>query len=262
MPMPRPAHARPLIALPQRYAATTSALRYAAVVTARALADAVVRAGGEPFMMHPGPPDEAADRLSRCAGLLLPGGGDVAPWRYAAEAGAQVEADAEVEVHGAVYDVDDAQDEFDLALARCALSRGLPTLAVCRGMQVVNVELGGTLRQDMGGPAAEHRHKVHAVRVAAGSVVGRALGAAQTDVSCYHHQCVERPGRGLVPSAWADDGTVEALELPEARGWFAAVQWHPEDTAAVDGGQQGLFGGLVQAAEAWAGRGAGVGLLG
>ncbi|MFI7315778.1 gamma-glutamyl-gamma-aminobutyrate hydrolase family protein [Streptomyces venezuelae] len=250
MPMPRPAHARPLIALPQRYAATTSALRYAAVVTARALADAVYRAGGEPFMMHPGEPEETADRLARCAGLLLPGGGDVAPWRYAAEVGVEVG----VEVHESVYDVDDAQDEFDLALARCALSCGLPTLAVCRGMQVVNVSLGGTLRQDMGGPTAEHRHKVHAVRVAAGSVVARALGAARADVSCYHHQCVELPGRGLVPSAWAADGTIEALELPDGRGWFAAVQWHPEDTAAADAGQQGLFGGLVRAAGAWAKR--------
>ncbi|MEU5898247.1 MULTISPECIES: gamma-glutamyl-gamma-aminobutyrate hydrolase family protein [Streptomyces] len=250
--MPRPARARPLIALPQRYAATTSALRYAAVVTARALADAVYRAGGEPFMMHPGPPDEAAERLARCAGLLLPGGGDVAPWRYATGAGAGAAgAGTEVEVHGAVYDVDDAQDDFDLALARCALSRGLPTLAVCRGMQVVNVALGGTLRQDMGGPAAEHRHKVHAVRVAAGSVVGRTLGATRADVSCYHHQCVELPGRGLAPSAWAADGTIEALELPDGRGWFAAVQWHPEDTATADAGQQGLFGGLVRAAGAW-----------
>ncbi|MGW6528247.1 gamma-glutamyl-gamma-aminobutyrate hydrolase family protein [Streptomyces venezuelae] len=245
MPMPRPTpRTRPLIALPQRYAATTSALRHAAVVTARALADAVFRAGGEPFMMHPGPPDEAADRLARCAGLLLPGGGDVAPWRYAADA----------DVHGAVYDVDDAQDDFDLALARCALSRGLPTLAVCRGMQVVNVALGGTLRQDMGGPTAEHRHKVHGVRVAAGSVVARALGAVRTDVSCYHHQCVELPGRGLRATAWATDGTMEALELPGGLGWFAAVQWHPEDTAAVDGGQQGLFGGLVGAAGGWAER--------
>ncbi|MET8688006.1 gamma-glutamyl-gamma-aminobutyrate hydrolase family protein [Streptomyces sp. NPDC004732] len=246
-PMPRPAPRarpplpRPLIALPQRYAATTSALRYAAVVTARALADAVFRAGGEPFMMHPGEPDEAAARLARCAGLLLPGGGDVAPWRYAAGA----------DVHGTVYDVDDAQDAFDLALAHCALARGLPTLAVCRGMQVVNVALGGTLRQDMGGPESEHRHKVHPVRVAAGSTVARLLGAAKTEASCYHHQCVDLPGRGLVPTAWAADGTIEALELPDGEGWFASVQWHPEDTAAVDAGQQGLFGGLVRAAVEW-----------
>ncbi|MFJ2769682.1 gamma-glutamyl-gamma-aminobutyrate hydrolase family protein [Streptomyces sp. NPDC087300] len=236
---PRP-RTRPLIALPQRYAASTSALRYAAVVTARALADAVYRAGGEPFMMHPGPPGEAAGRLDRCAGLLLPGGGDLAPWRYAAGS----------DVHRSVYDVDDAQDEFDLALARRALDRGLPTLAVCRGMQVVNVALGGTLRQDMGGPASDHRHKTHPVRVAAGSTVARALGAEKVEASCYHHQCVGLAGRGLEPTAWAADGTVEALELVGAAGWFAAVQWHPEDTAESDGAQQGLFTGLVGAAGA------------
>ncbi|MCF3125191.1 gamma-glutamyl-gamma-aminobutyrate hydrolase family protein [Streptomyces arenae] len=240
-----PGAPRPLIALPQRYAARTSALRYAAVVTARALADAVFRAGGEPFMMHPGPPEEAADRLARCAGLLLPGGGDLAPWRYADGA----------DVHRSVYDVDDAQDDFDLALARCALDAGLPTLAVCRGLQVVNVALGGTLRQDMGGPDGEHRHKVHPVRVAEGSTVARAMGAATgvASASCYHHQCVDGLGQGLVPTAWAADGTVEALELPSAAGWFAAVQWHPEDTAAVDGAQHGLFLDLVRAAERSAG---------
>ncbi|MEU5958505.1 gamma-glutamyl-gamma-aminobutyrate hydrolase family protein [Streptomyces sp. NPDC047525] len=232
---------RPLIGLPQRYSATTSALRYEAVVTARALAEAVFRAGGEPFMMLPGSADEAAARLARCDGLLLPGGGDLAPWRYAGDGS---------EVHGSVYDVDDAQDAFDLALARCAVRRGLPVLAVCRGLQVVNVALGGSLRQDMGGPESEHRHKVHRVRVDPGSVVARALGAESTSVSCFHHQCVERLGRGLVATGWAeDDGTVEALELPGGSGWFAAVQWHPEDTAGSDAGQQGLFGGLVRAAQ-------------
>ncbi|MEU6764686.1 gamma-glutamyl-gamma-aminobutyrate hydrolase family protein [Streptomyces sp. NPDC046853] len=257
---------RPLIALPQRYAASTSALRYEAVVTARALAEAVFRAGGEPFMMLPGPPGEAAARLARCAGLLLPGGGDLAPWRYAeggAGGGGEGGAGGASEVHEAVYDVDDAQDAFDLALARSALACGLPLLAVCRGLQVVNVALGGSLRQDMGGaegPRAggsgtggsgtgAHRHVVHPVRVASGSVVARALGGAETvSVSCFHHQCVEVMGRGVTATAWAGDGTVEALELPSAQGWFAAIQWHPEDTAVSDAAQQGLFGALVRAA--------------
>ncbi|CAM5302048.1 Gamma-glutamyl-gamma-aminobutyrate hydrolase family protein OS=Streptomyces alboniger OX=132473 GN=CP975_06235 PE=4 SV=1 [Streptomyces alboniger] len=114
----------------------------------------------------------------------------------------------------------------------------------------MNVALGGTLRQDMGGPDRYHRHKVHPVRVAPGSVLARALGAEETAVSCYHHQCVERPGRGLVATAWAADGTVEALELPGGSAWFAAVQWHPEDTAASDHAMQGLFDALVRAAAA------------
>ncbi|MEV0257799.1 gamma-glutamyl-gamma-aminobutyrate hydrolase family protein [Streptomyces sp. NPDC050732] len=250
---------RPLIALPQRYAATTSALRYAAVVTARALAEAVFRAGGEPFMMLPGPPDEAAERLSRCAGLLLPGGGDIAPWRYGVgvrvAVGVEREPGAGAGVHSAVYDVDDAQDDFDLALVDRALAVGLPTLAVCRGLQAVNVALGGTLRQDMGGPGSDHRHVVHPVRVVPGSTVARAMGAGgagsgEVPVSCYHHQCVDRLGRGLAAVAWAADGTVEALELVGGDGWFAAVQWHPEDTAGVDAGQQALFDALIRASAA------------
>lgn len=230
---------RPLIALPQRFSATTSALRYEAVVTARALADAVLRAGAEPFMMLPGPPGEAAERLSRCDGLLLPGGGDLSPRLYEREG---------TTVRDEVYDVDDAQDSFDLALARRALATGLPTLAVCRGLQAVNVLLGGTLRQDMGGPEHEHRHLVHPVALEPGSRVAVAVGAEKTDASCYHHQCVDRTGAGLAVTARALDGTVEALELPGHAGWFTAVQWHPEDTAATDPGQQGLFDALARAA--------------
>lgn len=248
---------RPLIALPQRYAASTSALRYEAVVTARALAEAVFRAGGEPFMMLPGPAEEAAARLARCDGLLLPGGGDLAPWRYAGDGvggGGDGAGSPEVHVHDSVYDVDDDQDAFDLALARCAVARGMPLLAVCRGLQVVNVALGGTLRQDMGGAESEHRHKVHPVRVAPGSAVARTLGAEKAEVSCFHHQCVAVLGRGLVATGWAvGDGTVEALELVGGRGWFVGVQWHPEDTARVDAGQQGLFAGLARAARSWSG---------
>lgn len=149
---------RPLIALPQRFSASASALRYSAVVTARALSEAVLRAGGEPFMLHPGPPEEVDERLARCDGVLLPGGGDLAPRLY----------DTNAEVHDRIYDVDAEQDAFDLAVARYALTSRLPLLAVCRGLQVVNVALGGTLRQDMGGRGHDHRHRVHRVALAAG----------------------------------------------------------------------------------------------
>lgn len=108
--------------------------------------------------------------------------------------------------------------------------------------------LGGTLEQDMGGPEREHRHLVHPVTLEPDSVVARATGAEKTDVSCYHHQRVDRLGTGLRVTARAADGTVEALELPGAHGWFTAVQWHPEDTAHEDPAQQGLFDALVRAA--------------
>ncbi|MFE9097323.1 gamma-glutamyl-gamma-aminobutyrate hydrolase family protein [Streptomyces sp. NPDC007264] len=234
-----PAPVRPLIAIPARFAATTSALRYAAEVTARALAEAVWRAGGEPAAVHPTDPadTDVVARLARFDGVLLPGGGDVAPHRYGA-----------ADTHGSVYDVDDLQDAFDLEVARRALESGLPLLAICRGLQVVNVCLGGTLQQDMGGPEHEHRNVVHPVSIARGTLLERALGAEKAEASCYHHQRVDRPGTGLAVTATAADGTIEGLELPGAGGWFTAVQWHPEDTAHRDPAQQALFDALVRAA--------------
>ena len=229
--------ARPLIAIPARFAATTSALRYAAEVNARALIEAVWRAGGEPVSIHPAAEADVPDRLARFDGVLLPGGGDLAPHRYGA-----------TDTHAAVYDVDDLQDTFDLQVARTALDLGLPLLAICRGLQVVDVALGGTLEQDMGGPEREHRHLTHPVGIERGTLLEQATGAPKVDASCYHHQRVERLGTGLTVTARAADGTVEGLELPGARGWFTAVQWHPEDTAPEDPAQQGLFDALVRAA--------------
>lgn len=230
---------RPLIAVPARFSATTSALRYAAEVNARALIEAVWRAGGEPASIHPADsaPDDVAARLARFDGVLLPGGGDLAPHRYGA-----------TDTHTSVYDVDDLQDAFDLEVARQTLDLGLPMLAVCRGLQVVNVALGGTLEQDMGGPDLEHRHVVHPVAIQRDTLLEQATGVAKTEASCYHHQRVDRPGAGLAVTARAADGTVEGLELPGLHGWFTAVQWHPEDTAHEDPVQQGLFDALVRAA--------------
>jgi putative glutamine amidotransferase len=227
---------RPLIAIPARFSATTSALRYAAEVNARALVEAVWRAGGEPASIHPAASDAAA-RLARFDGVLLPGGGDLAPYRYGATG-----------AHASVYDVDEAQDAFDLDVARAALESGIPLLAVCRGLQVVNVALGGTLEQDMGGPDHEHRHLVHPVALRRGTLLEQATGAQKVDASCYHHQRVDRLGEGLEVTARAADGTVEGIELLGAGGWFTAVQWHPEDTAEEDPVQQALFDALVRAA--------------
>ncbi|MEU6199508.1 type 1 glutamine amidotransferase [Streptomyces sp. NPDC047061] len=227
---------RPLIAVPARFSATTSALRFAAEVNARALIEAVWRAGGEPASIHPADTD-VPGRLARFDGVLLPGGGDLAPHRYGA-----------TETHDTVYDVDDLQDTFDLQVARHALESGLPLLAICRGLQAVNVALGGTLEQDMGGPDRTHRHLRHPVTVRPGSLVEQVVGEEKVDASCYHHQRVDRLGTGLAVTASSADGTVEGLELADAPGWFTAVQWHPEDTAHEDPVQQRLFDAFVRAA--------------
>ncbi|MCQ8187104.1 gamma-glutamyl-gamma-aminobutyrate hydrolase family protein [Streptomyces rugosispiralis] len=237
-------HHRPLIAIPARFSAGTTALRYAAEVNARALTEAVWRAGGEPATIHPYAPGGTADpvevaaRLARFDGVLLPGGGDIAPRRYGAG-----------EAHEAVYDVDDEQDAFDLEVARQALVAGLPLLAICRGLQVVNTVLGGTLHQDMGGPEHEHRDIRHPVSITPDSVLAHIARVDKVEASCYHHQYVDQLGKGLTVTARATDGTTEAVELAEGDGWFLAVQWHPEDTAHEDPAQQRVFDGLVKAAD-------------
>jgi putative glutamine amidotransferase len=231
--------ARPLVAVPGRFSASASALRYGALVTARALSESILRAGGEPLTVHPWAPggvaevDEVAARLPFVDAVLLPGGGDVSPERYGSE-----------RAHDDVYDVDDEQDAFDLAVAAWALRDGVPLLAVCRGLQVVDVVLGGELEQHMEVP---HRHVRHEVTVAEGSVLAALTGTA-AKVSCYHHQRIRTLGEGLHAVAHEDLGGIEAVELDAANGWFLGVQWHLEDTAAEDPAQHALFRALVEAA--------------
>ena len=228
---------RPLIAVPGRFSASASALRYGAVVNARKLLAAVHRAGGEPLTLLPAGGD-VAERLSWADGLLLPGGGDLDPARYG-----QQPASAEI------YDVDAEQDDFDLAAAGWAAERGLPVLAICRGLHVVNVARGGDLEQHMDVP---HRHvtqPLHAIDPALAAV----LGPDEVVISCYHHQRVARLAPGLRPAAVADDDTVEAVVEADPAGWFVGVQWHPEDTAETDPAQQALFGAFVDAARQSAG---------
>lgn len=234
---------RPLIVIPARFSQSASALRYGAEVTSRNLVEGVWAAGGEPLVLHPHAPggvadlDEVAGRLELADGVLLPGGGDLgAHW-------------SGQEPHPTLYDVDDEQDAFDLAIAKVALARGLPLLAVCRGLQVVNAALGGTVVQDMDelyGEGRHHRHRVHLTSVAPGSALSGVVGE-KVEVSCYHHQCLDRLGAGLRVVATAEDGVVEAVELDGAAGWFLGVQWHPEDTWAQSPEQLAVLQALVDA---------------
>jgi len=232
---------RPLIVIPARFSASAAALRFEAEVAARKLVEAVYAAGGEPLVVHPSAPggdDEVSGRLGFADGVLLPGGGDLDPAHYG---GAP---------HESLYDMDAGQDAFDLAVARWSLAAGRPLLAICRGMQVVNVAAGGTLVQDM---PRHHRHVRSELALQPGTAVRGTLGRDVVTISCYHHQAVDRAGAGLRPTAWSADGVIEALEpAGPGRGWFLGVQWHPEDTAAGDPAQHRLFAALV--AEA-AGRG-------
>lgn len=205
---------------------------------------ALRRAGAQEAVIMPDDLDEreAHALLDRFDGLLLLGGGDLDPQTYG-------QARAEE-----TYGVIGRRDGFELPLVRAAVERGLPTLAICRGHQVLNVALGGTLEQHIasgeggvhhGLPGVEGGSAMHEVRVQDGSRLATAMGTTLARVSSHHHQAVEKLGDGLEPVAWADDGVVEGIEL-DSDAWTVGAQWHPEDTAADDRVQQRLFDAFVE----------------
>ena len=228
---------RPLIALPARFADEAATWRVPVSALGVTYQAAIVRAGGQPVALAP-IADTIADlpaTLTRFDGLCLPGGPDVDPRRYGAE-----------EIHPCVYGVDARHDEFDLALARAAIALGMPILAICRGHQVLNVALGGTLVQHLGRRGTEdHRFRHHAVELQPGCRAALAMGTERPVGHSVHHQAIDRVADGMVITGRADDGTIEATESVD--GWVVSVQWHPEDDAHERSEQQGLFDALVAA---------------
>ncbi len=220
---------RPRIALLGRFAEHTSATRSGAIVTARKLAESVWAAGGEPVTLLPTEDFNWDARLSGFQGVLLPGGGDIDPARY----GQSPDTDE-------LYGVDPLQDAADLSLAKWAIGRSVPLLAICRGFQIVNVALGGSLVQHM---AQDHRHVVHTVTLEA-DVDRLGLSSNRIESSCYHHQALDRLGDGLRVIATAAEGHAEAFAIENA-GWAYGLQWHPEDNAADELHQAEIFARFV-----------------
>lgn len=214
----------------------------------RAYVDALHVAGGEPVLLPPGGPETAAALVDRLDGLLLPGGVDVHPGRYGEEP------------RPGLGTVDEELDALELLLARAAIARSLPCLGICRGQQVLNVSLGGSLWQDLvadgvtpvdhATPAERGRgFLAHSVELAAGSRLRSVLGTDRVEVNSFHHQAVRRVAPGMVISAWSADGVVEGLESEDGR--LLAVQCHPEDLTA-HGWARRLFRAFVVAASAGA----------
>lgn len=209
----------------------------------QAYSDAVAAAGGMPVLLGAGSaPVDAL--LSRLDALVISGGGDIAPERHRGGG------------HETVYMVNAARDAFELALAECALAReDLPLLGVCRGMQVLNIALGGDLElhlPDVYGEAVVHRlpprePTYHKVRVDPESALGRIYEVAELRVCSWHHQCVRELGRGLVAAAWSEDGVVEGV-VHATRPWTIGIQWHPEMQVRDDPLQRRLFDALVEGA--------------
>jgi putative glutamine amidotransferase len=222
---------RPRIAIVARFAESTSATRFEAIVTARRLAEGVWAAGGEPLTFLPVAGSDWPERLTGIDGVIMPGGADIDPRNYGQDP-----------ITDQLYGVDPLQDSVDISLIRHVLSVGIPMLAICRGMQITNVALGGTLVQHMGHP---HLHHVSTVTVDA--TAGLGLSQSQLEVSCYHHQAIDELADGLTVIARAAEGHVEAVRI-DSTGWAFGVQWHPEDNYDTEPGQLEIFEQFVRAA--------------
>jgi putative glutamine amidotransferase len=203
------------------------------------------RAGARVAIVSPGEPGDPEEILEPFDGLLLVGGGDVDPARYGAAPGEHV------------YGVEPDRDELEISLLHAADRMGVPTLCICRGMQVMNVAFGGTLYQHLPdvpgmlehGVPVENTQTIHEVRIERGSKLIATMGDDTVLGSSHHHQGVDRVGDGLVVTGRSSDGLVEAIERDysgeEWWRWMVGVEWHPEDTAQDDRSQQSLFEGLV-----------------
>jgi putative glutamine amidotransferase len=203
--------------------------------------DGVRAAGAIPVVLPPG--ERNAKRLlDLIDGLILAGGGDIAPQAYGGEP------------HETIYMISEERDEFEFTLARGVLERpDVPLLCICRGMQVLNVVCGGTLHShvpDRYGERVQHRlpprlTSRHPVRIESGSSLARILGATDVDACSWHHQAIDRLGGTLRAVAWAEDGVIEAVEHT-AHSWCLGVQWHPE-MQLDEPAQRRLFAALVAA---------------
>lgn len=204
---------------------------------------AICHGGGTPVLL---PPTEVAsmDLLRRLDGIILTGGGDISPNTYGGN-----------DKHPALYGQSAVRDDFELRLIESALALDMPLLGICRGMQLLNVHLGGTLHEhlpDAFGQQLAHRSRnpgpiPHQIHCDPQSRLGQLFGDGEIEIASWHHQAVNRIGSGLAVVAWANDGVVEALELPN-HFWCAAVQWHPELPCAGTRRQEPLWLDFVSAA--------------
>jgi putative glutamine amidotransferase len=226
--------------------ATTELIRNVLRVRANSsYTDALRSAGLRPYILPVLRGTDADAMLDGMRGLVLTGGEDVDPARYKASP------------REALGDVHPGRDEFEIALVHAARARKLPTLAICRGIQVANVALGGTLVQDLpserpGGlnhDSDEPRgSRVHEIAVESSSALARALGATALTVNSFHHQAIADVSAGLRVVATAPDGVIEGVEWTRGDWWMLGVQWHPEElTATAEPWDRHLFAAFAAA---------------
>lgn len=207
----------------------------------------IAQAGGIPVILTPTMgPESAAAILRRMDALVLTGGHDVDPGLYGEPAS----------VH--LGPLDRQRDEFEIALFEAARTERLPILGICRGLQVINVAMGGTLWQDLPSEhpsevlheksGTERDARLHSVALNPTSMLAVVLGTDALEINSFHHQAIRDLGRGLSVSARAEDGIIEGVEEIGTDNWLLAVQWHPEEFYREPGSpDQKLFTALVQA---------------
>ena len=211
----------------------------------RTYTDAILRAGGIPFILpQVNNPAEAAELLSHVDGIVFTGGVDLDPVRYGET------------VLNETVEIDSHRDTLDILYANAALEKGLPILAICRGEQLMNVVLGGSLYQDL--PTQKpsgvaHRQSeagkvpTQRITVAKGSMLNRIMGTEELMVNSFHHQAVKDPSPHVTVTAMSEDGVVEAYEWIEKGRWILAVQFHPEMLLRGDDNWLRLFKAFVKA---------------
>jgi putative glutamine amidotransferase len=204
--------------------------------------DSVRRAGGIPILIPPG--EKLLDELlPHLDGLILSGGGDVDPALYGGQP------------HSTVYNVSPERDNSEAAIVSKVVGSELPVLCICRGLQILNVALGGTLIEhlpDVVGEEVPHRAPprspvMHPVQIQPDSKLAEIMQGDRVETASWHHQALDEVAPSLRVVATAPDGILEALEMP-GHPWLVAVQWHPELTAAADPTQQRLFDTLIEVA--------------
>jgi putative glutamine amidotransferase len=223
----------PLVLIVGRVSAKASGVRGEAYAAGQRYFHGISRAGGTPVMLPPMTAlvDDLKEILSRFDAVVLHGGGDVDPLRY----GQEHQTDK-------LYGIMAEHDEVELAVARAAVDADLPLLAICRGMQILNVAMGGTLHQDIGGGTHSYAH--HSVELTPGSRLAAAIGTHVSAGHCVHHQTIDRVADGLEVVGHSADGLIHAAEVVGST-WAVATQWHPEDSADTDNQQQALFNSLI-----------------
>ena len=227
----------PLVVIVGRQSTEAPGVRGEPFAAAQTYFRAVERAGGIPLMLPPIPGliDDIPALLRRVDAVVFHGGGDVDPRHYGQDA-----------TEESLYGIVPEHDEMELAMATAAIEADKPVLAICRGLQVLNVALGGTLVQDIG--SEDHWHQFTANELEPGSRIAKAMGIDRPErCHCVHHQALDRIGEGLRVVGRHASGIVHAVELDGAH-WIIGTQWHPEDSAHEDPQQQALFDELVRQA--------------